>query len=181
MFHITTSQQVRKYPPRYEATVKVHLRAIKKGIRYAQIPSPSTNNTTATSSSTPTIIEEYDSYDYQTTVLNPSTTTPATQSPTSSPTLLPTTTLNDNVLAYDMVEQLIKPSNSTNYIYADYKPIKRQIYTDQSEPAMIPSDIGMKYTMVLYDFDRNLIWDTAIPSKTKIQLVPSNNQLFLLM
>ena len=57
MFPITTSQQVRKYPPRYEATVKVHLKYIKKGLIYDQIPPPRINNTTATAVSTYTIIE----------------------------------------------------------------------------------------------------------------------------
>ena len=56
-FSIITLQQVRKYPPRSEATVKGHIKAIKKGIRYAQIPSTNINNTTDTSSSTPIIIE----------------------------------------------------------------------------------------------------------------------------
>ena len=62
------------------------------------------NNTTDTSASTPTIIEEYDSYDDQTPALNPSTTTPDTPSPTSSSTLLPNTTPNDNVIADYMVK-----------------------------------------------------------------------------
>ena len=73
-----TSQQVQKYPPHSEATVKVHLKSIKKGLKYARIPSPRTNNTTATAASTPTIIEEYYSDDYQTPAPNLSTTTPAT-------------------------------------------------------------------------------------------------------
>ena len=60
-FPSITSKQVRKYPPHSKATVKGHLKSIKKGLRYAQIPSTKINNTTATSASTPTIIEEYDS------------------------------------------------------------------------------------------------------------------------
>ena len=39
----------------------------------------------------------------------------------------------------------------------------------------------MKYVMFLYFFDRNLIWYTAIPSKTKLQLVTAYKRLFLLM
>ena len=46
---------------------------------------------------------------------------------------------------------------------------------------MIPPDIGMKYVMVLYDFDRNLIWDTAVPSETKLQLVTAYKRLSSLM
>ena len=168
MFHIITSKQVRKNPPRYKATVKVHLKANKKGLRYAQIPSHNINNATATSASTPTIIKEYDSDYYQTLTPKPSTTTPATTSPASLPTILPTTTPNDNSLADDMFEQFIKPYKRTNYLYSDCKPITGQIYTYQSVPVMIPSDIGMKYLMVLYEFYRNLIWDTAILSKNKI-------------
>ena len=79
MFPSITSQQVRKYLPRSKATVKGHLKAIKKGLRYAQIPSPIINNNTAKSASTYTIIEEHDS-DYDLTPApNPSTTTPATR------------------------------------------------------------------------------------------------------
>ena len=129
-FPSITLQQVQKYSPRYEATVKVHLKAIKKGLGYAQIPSPSINNTTTISASTPTIIEEYDSDDYQTHAPNPSTTTPATPSPTSLSTLLSIITPNDNVLADDMLQQFIKPSNRTNHVYSDCKPITGHIYTD---------------------------------------------------
>ena len=39
----------------------------------------------------------------------------------------------------------------------------------------------MKYVMVLYDFDSKLIWDTAIPSKTKLRLVTSYKHLFYLI
>ena len=67
-----------------------------------------------------------------------------------------------------MVEQLIKPSKCTNYVYADYKPIIVQIYTDQSGPVLIPSYSRMKYVMALYDFYINLIWATVIPFKTKL-------------
>ena len=91
-----------------EPDVKDHLKAIKKGLRYAQIPSPSINNTTAKSVSTPTIIEEYDSDGYLIPAPNPSTTTPAKPSSTSSPLLLPTNTPNYNALFDDMFEQLIK-------------------------------------------------------------------------
>ena len=80
-----------------------------------------------------------------------------------------------------MAEQLIKPYKRTNYVYADCKPITGQIYNDQSEPALIPSASGMKYVMVLYDFDTNLIWATAIPSKTKLQLVTAYKRQFSLM
>ena len=76
----------------------------QEGFRYYQVPSPRINNTTATSASTPTIIEEY-GIDYdQKPAPNLSTTTPATPSPTSSPTILPTTTTTDNTIADDMVE-----------------------------------------------------------------------------
>ena len=56
-FTSITSQPVRKYLPLYKAAVKGRLKAIRKGLRYGHIPSPSINNTTATSASTPTIIE----------------------------------------------------------------------------------------------------------------------------
>ena len=39
----------------------------------------------------------------------------------------------------------------------------------------------MKYLMILYEFDSNLIWDTAILSKTKPQLVTSYKHLFSLI
>ena len=122
-----------------------------------QIPSPIINNTKATSASTPTIIEEYDSDYDQTPATNPSTTTTATPSPTSLPTLFPTTTPNDNSLEYYIAEQLIKTSKRTNYLYDDCKPITGQIYTNQSGPVLMPSYSGMKYVMVLYYFGRNLI------------------------
>ena len=80
-----------------------------------------------------------------------------------------------------MVEQLIKPSERTNYFCADRKPITEQIYTDKSGPVLIPSASGMKYVMGLYDFDSNLIWATVIPFKTKIQLVTAYKHLFLLL
>ena len=60
---VTTPQQVRKYAPCYESTVKVHLKSINKGLKYAQIPSPSINNTINTAASAPKIIEEYYSDD----------------------------------------------------------------------------------------------------------------------
>ena len=113
-----TPQQVRKYPPRSEVTVNVHLKYINQGLKYAQIPPPRINNATDTASSIPTSIEEYDSDDDQTPAPNPSTTTPANPSPTSQPAQLPTTTPNGNVLADDIIEKLIKPSNHTNYIYS---------------------------------------------------------------
>ena len=56
-FPSITLRQLQKYPPRSKSTVKGHLESIKKGLRYAQIPQPIINNTTATSASTPTIIE----------------------------------------------------------------------------------------------------------------------------
>ena len=139
------------------------------------------NNTTDTSKSTPKTIEEYDSYDDQTPALKPSTTTPDTPSPTSLSTLLPNTTPNYNVIADDMVEQLIKPFKRNNHVYADCKSITGQIHTDQYRPVMIPSSSGMKYLMVLYEFYSNLIWATTIQYKTKLQLVTAYKRLFLLM
>ena len=118
--------------------MKGHLKSIKKGLKYAQIPLPSINNTTATLESTPTIIEEYDSDYDQTYAPNPSTTTPATPSPVSSPTQFHTPTPNNNVLADDIVKQLIKPSKHTNYVYTDCKTTTGQIYTDQYGLVLIP-------------------------------------------
>ena len=63
MFPSIILKQVQKNLPDSKATVKGHLKAIKKGIIYDQITSPKINNTTATSESTLTIIEEYDSDD----------------------------------------------------------------------------------------------------------------------
>ena len=57
MFPSIILKQVQKNLPWSEATVKGHLKAIKKGLIYDQITSPKINNTTATSESTPTIIE----------------------------------------------------------------------------------------------------------------------------
>ena len=119
-FTSITSQQVRRYPHFHETTVKGHLKDIKKWLRYAQIPSLSINNTTSALESNPKIIEEYDSDDDQTPTPNPSITTPATPSPISSPTILPTATPNDNALAYDIFEQLIKPSKRTSYFYSGF-------------------------------------------------------------
>ena len=150
-------QQVQKYPPHSKTTVKGHFKAIKKALKHAQIISPSINNTTSTASSKPTIIKKYDSDDDHPNTTNPSNTTPDTSSPESLPTQLPTTTPNDNALANDMVEQLINPSKRTNYVYADCKHIARQMYTDQYGPVLIPSASDIKYVMVLYEFDSNLI------------------------
>ena len=80
-----------------------------------------------------------------------------------------------------MVEQIIKPSKHNNYVYAYCKPTTWQIYTDKYGPVLIPSASGIKYLMVLYEFASNLIWATAIPSKTKIQLVTTYKRLFSLM
>ena len=88
------------------------------------------------------------------------------------------TTPNDNILADDMVKQLIKPSKRTNYVYADCEHITVQIYNDQSVHVLIPSASGNKYVMVLYEFDSNLIWATVISSKNKIQLVISYKLIF---
>ena len=60
-----------------------------------------------------------------------------------------------------MVEQLIKTSLRTNYVFADCKPITGQIYTDQYVPILISPDSGMKYLMVLYEFDSNLVGATV--------------------
>ena len=49
MFSSITLQQVRKHPPCSEATVKYHLKVIKKVLKYSQITSPRINNTIATS------------------------------------------------------------------------------------------------------------------------------------
>ena len=70
-FPSITSQQVQKYLPHSEETVKGHIKAIKKGLKYFQILSHSINNTTATVESTPTILEEYDIDDIQTPAPNP--------------------------------------------------------------------------------------------------------------
>ena len=80
-----------------------------------------------------------------------------------------------------MVEKTIKPSKRTNHVYTYCKHITGQIYTDKSGPVLIPSDSGMEYVMVLYDFDRNLIWDIAILSKNKLQLVTDCKFLFSLI
>ena len=80
-----------------------------------------------------------------------------------------------------MVEKLIKLYKRTNYVYSDCKPITGRIYTDKSGPVLIPPYSGMKYVMVLYDFDSNIIWATAIPYKTKLQLVTAYKLLFSLM
>jgi hypothetical protein len=71
----------------------------------------------------------------------------------------------------DVIEQLIKPARKTNYVYADCKTITGKIFTDQSGKLLIPSSSGMNYVMVLYDFDSNLIWATAMPTKTKHQIL----------
>ena len=39
----------------------------------------------------------------------------------------------------------------------------------------------MRYAMVLYDFDSNLIWATTIPSKTRLRLVTTYKYLCILM
>ena len=80
-----------------------------------------------------------------------------------------------------MVEKLIKLYKRTNYVYSYCKPITGRIYTDKSGPVLIPPYSGMKYVMVLYDFDSNIIWATAIPYKTKLQLVTSYKLLFSLI
>ena len=181
MFPSIILQQVRKYSPRSEATVNVHIRAIQNGLRYTQISSSSIINTTSTSAPLATIIENNDTDFDRIPTPKPSTTPLGTPSPMSSPTLLPTTTPNDKVLADDMVEQLIKPSKSTNYFYYYCKPITGKIYTDQSGPILIPSATCMTYEMFLYNFYINLIWYTNIPSKTKTQLFTDYKRLFLLM
>ena len=78
-----------------------------------------------------------------------------------------------------MVEQLMKTSNLTNYVYADCRSITGQIYTDKYAPIFILSAIGIKYLMVRYYFDRNLIWSTTIPYKTKLQLITAYKFLCL--
>ena len=123
-------------------------------------------------------MEKYDGDDDQKPSPNSSTTTPATPSSASSPSPLSTTNPNYNALADDMFKKLIKTSKHTNYAYDDFKNITGQIYTDQYGPVLIPSSSGMKYITVLYNFDSNLIWDTSIPFKTKLQLVTAYKQLF---
>ena len=54
-----TTAQLRKYPPRSEATVNGHLRAIKKNLTTVQVPSPSINNfITAPPRQQPVLIED---------------------------------------------------------------------------------------------------------------------------
>ena len=58
-FPSMTTAQLRKYPPRAEATVKVHLRAIKKNLTTVKVPSPSINNLfTDTQKPLPALIED---------------------------------------------------------------------------------------------------------------------------
>ena len=47
-FPTFTVKQLRKFPPRSEATVKGHMRAQRKGLKQVVIPSPRVNNTTLT-------------------------------------------------------------------------------------------------------------------------------------
>ena len=55
------------------------------------------------------------------------------------------------------------------------------MYIDQYGPVLILSYSDMKYIMVLYDLDSNLIQDTAIPYKTKLELDTAYKRLFSLI
>jgi hypothetical protein len=58
-FPSITAAQLRKYPPRAEATVKGHLRAIKKNHSTVKVPSPRINNLfTDTQQKLPVLIED---------------------------------------------------------------------------------------------------------------------------
>ena len=107
-FPSISSAQLRKYPPRAEATVKGHLRAIKKGLKYVQAPSPSINNFTDMAAPLPVLIEDDEEEEsptptttptpiphgpWQRKPLSPSTSLPSPSSipaPTATPTSLPT-------------------------------------------------------------------------------------------
>ena len=70
-----------------------------------------------------------------------------------------------------------KGNERTHYVYAVCVPITGQIFTDQTGQFPIPSTSGMKYLMILYDYDSNYIAAEPIPSRTQFQLLKAYQNL----
>jgi hypothetical protein len=69
---------------------------------------------------------------------------------------------------------------TTNHVYATviaYDGLTGQIYTDQTGRFPVQSSKGMKYLMVIYDYDSNLIWAAPIKNRTAPSLVDAYEKL----
>ena len=96
---------------------------------------------------------------------------PDTDQPSSTPTDIP---YRDKI---DVAPIQEKGNERTHYFYAACATITGQISTDQTGQFPIPSTSGMKYLMILYDYDSNYIAAEPIPSRTQFQLLKAYQNL----
>lgn len=156
-FPTITEQQIQKHPPRSEATVKGHLKAIKKGLKKVIEPSPAANNVT------PHLIPDEDMRQNE---------TPAqpVEIETEEENIPSPPTQNDD--AEDL---------RTQNIYVKCEKITGQCYTDQTGRMTVTSVSGMNYVLVAYDYDSNLIWGVPIPTRTAAQIVKAYKQIYKML
>jgi hypothetical protein len=164
-FPTFTVKQLRRFPPRSEATVKGHMRAQRKGLKQVVIPSPRVNNTTINQPPIAYISddeEEDDDEDAQ--EIESEVTRQELETHATTESAQPTS-----------------PTLRTNHVYAACLPISGQVYTDQSGKIFVTSASGMNYIFLLYDYDSNLVWAIPIPSRSKLQLLQAYKTAFALL
>jgi hypothetical protein len=73
---------------------------------------------------------------------------------------------------------------TTDHVYAAviiYDGVTGQIYTDQTGRFPVTSSRGMKYLMILYEYDANLIWAEPIKNRTGPTLVDAYSTLHTML
>ena len=84
----------------------------------------------------------------------------------------------DNGTEIHDLSPIQEPGNErTHYVYPECMPITGQISTDQTGQFSIPSISGMKYLMILYDYDSNHITAEPIPLRTEFQMLKAYRKL----
>ena len=163
-FPTFTVKQLRKFPPRSEATVKGHMRAQRKGLKQVVIPSPRVNNTTLTQPPIAYVSDDEEEDDEDEDEIESEVTRQELPTQETTTSAQPTS-----------------PTLRTNHVYAACLPISGQVYTDQSGKIFVTSASGMNYIFLLYDYDSNLVWAIAIPSRSKLQLLKAYKTAFALL
>lgn len=155
-FPAISEQQIRKHPPRSEATVKGHLKAIKKGLTKVIEPSPAVNNTT------PHVIPEEE------------------EQQTETPKGAVVIDSNNDIPIPPQVENLNEDLRTQN-IYVKCESITGQCYIDQTGRMTVTSVSGMNYVLVAYDYDSNLVWGVPMPSRTSAQIVKAYKEIYKML
>ena len=172
-----TVKQLRRYPPRSEATVQGHMRAQQKGLKKVVVPSPRVNNITTNIPSAPAFISQEE------VEIAPPCITQTQESDTNlAPSAQPSPTIpSSHHKSIPATEETAAPTLRTNHVYPACLPISGQIYSDQSGKFLITSASGNNYVFLLYDFDSNLIWAVPIPTRSKFQILKAYQQITKLL